>query len=50
MYCVDFMGERGMQFMDKVIKVNPQVIARLNRIYNALWKEWGEKTGTGNRL
>ena len=50
MYCVDFMGERGTRFMDKVVEVNPQVIARLNRIYDTLWKEWTEKTGTGDRL
>lgn len=36
-YCVDFMGERGMQFGDKTVEVNSQVIDRLNRIYNTLW-------------
>lgn len=40
MYCVDFMGERGMQFMDKHIEVNEQIIYRLNGIYDLLWKEW----------
>lgn len=40
MYCVDFMGERGMQFMDKTIEVNEQIINRLNRIYEKLWQEW----------
>jgi len=39
MYCVDFMGERGMQFMDKKIEVNENVINRLNNIYNRLWEE-----------
>lgn len=40
MYCVDFMGERGMQLMDKKIEVNEQIINRLNGIYNKLWCEW----------
>ena len=40
MYCVDFMGERGMRFMDKVVEVNDQIIDRLNGIYDLLWKEW----------
>ena len=42
MYCVDFMGERGMQFMDKKVQVNEQIIVRLNRIYDGLWREWNE--------
>ncbi len=37
MYCVDFMGERGMQFTDKTIEVNEQIINRLNNIYDMLW-------------
>lgn len=40
MYCVDFMGERGMQFMDKTIEVSEQTVDRLNRIYDRLWYEW----------
>lgn len=40
MFCVDFMGERGMQFMDKFVEVNRQIIDRLNRLYDALWEEW----------
>ncbi|MBR6627574.1 MAG: phosphotransferase [Lachnospiraceae bacterium] len=40
MFCVDFMGERGMQFGDKVIEVNENVIYRLNRIYDDLWEEF----------
>ena len=36
MFCVDFMGERGMQFMDKTIEVNAQIIGRLNGIYDML--------------
>jgi len=42
MYCVDFMGERGMQFMDKRVEVNDQIINRLNNIYDLLWNEWSE--------
>ncbi|WP_161635445.1 hypothetical protein [Ruminococcus albus] len=42
MYCVDFMGERGMQFTDKYIEVNEQIIDRLNSIYDLLWKEFEE--------
>lgn len=38
MFCVDFMGERGMQFGDKKIEVNETVIERLNRIYEELWQ------------
>lgn len=40
MYCADFMGERGMRFMDKVVEVNEQIIDRLNGIYDRLWEEW----------
>ena len=40
MYCVDFMGERGMQFMDKTIEVNEQIVDRLNGIYELLWDKW----------
>ena len=40
MFCVDFMGERGMQFMDKFVEVNKQIIDRLNSIYDSLWDEW----------
>lgn len=39
-YCVDFMGERGMQFMDKKIEVNEQIVKRLNGIYDLLWERW----------
>lgn len=44
MFCVDFMGERGMQFGDKKIEVNEQVIHRLNRIYDELWEEFSDGT------
>ena len=37
MFCVDFMGERGMQFMDKTVEVNERIIDRLNGIYDMLW-------------
>ena len=40
MYCVDFMGERGMQFLDKQVEVDAQVVERLNNIYDLLWSEW----------
>lgn len=40
MYCVDFMGERGMNFLGRTVEVNQQVIDRLNRIYDFLWDEW----------
>ena len=39
MYCVDFMGERGVQFMDKTVEVNEQIIRKLNGIYDRLWDE-----------
>ena len=40
LFCVDFMGERGMQFGDKKIEVNEMVVNRLNRIYDKLMTEW----------
>jgi len=40
MYCVDFMGERGTQFLDRHIEVSSEIIERLNRIYDELWHEW----------
>ncbi len=40
LFCVDFMGERGMTFGDKRIDVNKEIIERLNRIYDALIFEW----------
>ena len=40
MYCVDFMGERGMQFLDKKIPVNQTVIDRLNGIFDMLLEEY----------
>lgn len=40
MYCVDFMGERGMRFGDKTVAVNEEIVDRLNWIYDDLWKKW----------
>ncbi len=40
MFCVDFMGERGMQFLDKTIPVNERIIKRLNDIFDILMEEW----------
>ena len=40
MYCVDFMGERGTKYKDKVVEVNSQIVDRLNTIYDHLWNEW----------
>lgn len=39
-YCVDFMGERGMQFLDKTIPVNESIIKRLNKIFEIFMEEW----------
>lgn len=43
LYCVDFMGERGTQFGDKKIEVSEEIIKRLDRIYEMLWKKWCEQ-------
>lgn len=40
LFCVDFMGERGTKFLDKVIPVNQEIIDRLNRIYDDLLFQW----------
>lgn len=42
MFCVDFMGERGMQFLDKTIPVNESIIKRLNDIFDILMEEWNK--------
>lgn len=39
-FCVDFMGERGTQFLDKTIPVNERIINRLNGIFDLLMEEW----------
>lgn len=41
MYCLDFMGERGMQFLDKRIPVNEGIVRRLNNIFDFFAAEWG---------
>ena len=43
LYCVDFMGERGTQFGDKTVEVNAEIVERLNRIYDELWRKWREE-------
>ncbi len=40
LFCVDFMGERGMWFGDKRVDVNEGIINRLNQIYDKLMLEW----------
>lgn len=40
LFCVDFMGERGMNFLDKVIPVNQEIIDRLNDIYIEVMAQW----------
>lgn len=42
LYCIDFMGERGMQFLDKKIPVNGSIIKRLNDIFDILMEEWNK--------
>lgn len=38
-FCVDFMGERGMKFNDKIIKVNQREVETLNKVYEELYYE-----------
>ena len=40
LFCVDFMGERGMQFGDKTVEVNENVVKRFNALYEELWDRW----------
>lgn len=42
LYCVDFMGERGIQFLDKKIPVNGSIIKRLNDIFDIFMEEWNK--------
>lgn len=42
LYCVDFMGERGMQFLDKKVAVNENIVRRLNNIFDVLVDEWSK--------
>lgn len=40
LYCVDFMGERGMWFMDKQVPVSEEIVEKMNGIYDRLWEEY----------
>ena len=40
LFCVDFMGERGMWFMDKQVPVNDEIVETMNGIYEKLWEEY----------
>ena len=40
MYCVDFMGERGMTFNGKKVEVSKEVIDRLNEIFDMMLDRW----------
>lgn len=40
LYCVDFMGERGMWFMDKQVPVSDEIVETMNGIYETLWNEY----------
>lgn len=46
MYCVDFMGERGMQFLDKVVPVDDEIVNRLNGIFDTIVEEWRQCLST----
>ncbi len=39
MFCVDFMGERGWQFVDKFVEVNVYHW-QTECLYDMLWAEW----------
>lgn len=38
LFCVDFMGERGMWFMDKQVPVSEEIVEKMNGIYEKLWR------------
>lgn len=42
LFCVDFMGERGMWFMDKQVPVSPEIVEQMKGIYDKLWQEYGK--------
>lgn len=42
LFCVDFMGERGTQYLDKVVPVNQEIIDRLNSIYDCFMHQCEE--------
>ncbi len=45
LYCVDFMGERGMRFMDKQVPVSDEIVETMNGIYEKLWRDYEKMTG-----
>lgn len=45
LFCVDFMGERGMRFMDKQVPVSAEIVEQMNGIYEKLWKEYVDSCG-----
>ena len=49
MYCVDFMGERGMRFMDKTVEAGEAVINRLNGIFDRLWASFYSGNSIGSK-
>ena len=42
---MDFMGEIGMKFTDKVISLSEKKIENLNRIYEEIWEELMNEKG-----
>lgn len=45
LFCVDFMGERGMRFMDQQVPVSAEIVEKMNAIYEKLWKEYVDLCG-----
>ena len=43
LYCVEFMGERGMWFMDKQVPVSEEIVEMMNGIYDRLWEKYHNK-------
>lgn len=46
LFCVDFMGERGMRFMDKQVPVSDEIVEKMNGIYEKLWTDFVKKWDT----
>ena len=44
LFCVDFMGERGMWFMDKQVPVSEEIVGTMNGIYEKLWRDYEQMT------
>lgn len=40
LFCVDFMGERGMWFMDKQVPVSDEIVEKMDEIYDRLWEAY----------